>query len=109
MEEKMELLEQVQAVYPFFHTFKENFDSEIEDIPEFTDEDREKVETDITKLSQKEVADYLYRIENKGQPSEEDLDDFMSMTTHEEREYYLTIHLQENNTHVVSIQNMLKM
>jgi hypothetical protein len=109
MEEKMELLEQVQAVYPFFHTFKENFDSEIEDIPEFTDEDREEVETDITKLSQKEVADYLYRIENKGQPSEEDLDDFMSMTTHEEREYYLTIHLQENNTYVASIQNMLKM
>jgi len=108
MEEKMELLRQVQTAYPLFHTFKEKLD-EINNPKELNDEERQKIETDIAKLTQKEVAEYLYRIENKSEPSEEELDDFMSMTTHEEREYYLMIHLEENNTHVMSIQNMLRM
>jgi hypothetical protein len=106
--EKLEVLREVQATYPLYHKFIVKFLAETDQPRPFNDVSKKKVVTDVAKLTQKKVAEYLYRIDNSFRPLNDDiLHKFMSKTTHEYRVNALVEQLQDNNSHVLSIQKML--
>jgi len=106
--EKLEVLREVQSAYPLYHKFIVKLLAETDQPRPFNDVSKKKVVTDVAKLTQKKVAEYLYRIDNSFRPVSDDiLHKFMSKTSHEYRVSALVEQLQYNNSHVLSIQKML--
>jgi hypothetical protein len=110
MKNRMQLMAEVKAKYPNWHTFNELISRAVGAPPvKFGLKDKEKVEKDVKKLSEKKVAEFFYLMQYRHAPTATQIKDITATSKHPDKVALLINYLQKNNIHVVNMQHWMSM
>jgi hypothetical protein len=110
IKDRMQLMQEVKAVFPNWHKFYETIIKQINSPVVFTPKDLEKVEKEVKKLSQQQVSEYLYLLVSSkpAEPSNKK-GQYFDKTLHNEHVVTLTQQLKAQHLHVADMKNWMSM
>ena len=109
IKDRMQLMREVKAKYPNWHTYYELIIRAMEAPPVvFGAKDKEKVDKDVKKLKPKQVSEFLYLLAYTLVPKNT-TDPLFDKKLENERVITLTKKLKEQNLHVVNLQHWMSM
>ena len=109
MKNRMQLLAEVKAKYPNWHTFNDLIGRAWAAPPvKFGVKDKEKVDKDVKKLKPKQVSEFLYLLEYTLVPKNT-TGPLFDKKLENERVITLTKKLKDKNLHVVNLQHWISM